>query len=55
MYVTISERPTEIKGLHHTTAKLKTTAISSTIAGCYNVEKIGKKHLLLVFDRGIEL
>jgi hypothetical protein len=55
MYVTISERPTEIKGLNRTTSKLKTTAISSTFGGCYNLEKIGKKHLFLVFDRGIEL
>jgi len=54
MYVTISERPTEIKGLNQTTTKLKSTAISSTFAGCYNIEKIGKKQLFLVFDRGIE-
>lgn len=55
MYVTISEKPTEIKGLNHTTTKLKNTATSSTFAGCYNIEKIGKKQLLLVFDRGMEL
>lgn len=54
MHVTISERPTKVKGLKYTTTKPKNTATSSTFAGCYNMEKIGKKQFCFVFDRGIE-
>jgi hypothetical protein len=54
MQVTISERPTDVKGLKYTTSKPKNLAISTTFSGCYNMEKIGKKQYCFVFDRGME-
>lgn len=54
MQVTISERPTEVKGLKYTTPKPQSSAISTTFSGCYTMEKIGMKQFCFVFDRGIE-
>ncbi len=54
MQVTISERPTEVKGLKYTTPKPQSSAISTTFSGCYTMEKIGLKQFCFVFDRGIE-
>lgn len=54
MQVTISERPTEVKGLKYSTSKPQSTAISTTFSGCYTMQQIGKKQLCFVFDRGVE-
>lgn len=54
MQVTISERPTEVKGLKYTTPKPKNSAISTTISGCYTMETIGMKQFCFVFDRRME-
>jgi hypothetical protein len=54
MQGTISEKPTEVNGLKYTTPKPNDSAISTTISGCYTMEKIGMKQFCFVFDRGIE-
>jgi hypothetical protein len=54
MQVTISERPSEVKGLKYSMPKPKNSAISTTISGCYTMEKIGTKQLCFVFETGNE-
>lgn len=54
MQIIVSKRLTEVKGIINKMPKPQTTQISTTFAGCYNMEKIGKQQFCFVFDRGME-
>ena len=55
MQITVSKKSSEVNAFVYTS---KTSApksqVSTTFAGCYTMENIGKKQFCFVFDRGME-